>query len=161
MGASQIQTPAAAPAPARGGTAAATPDRAAQEHLPLLVHAPRRDRLHDLFLVPSVIAFYFSLTRWTLFDQEFIGLDNFLQFFAEPALVSGLTHTLFYAVVTSGLKVVLGMALALLLTSPIIGRGFLRSVAFFPVLVSTVGIGLTFQALMHPTEGVINKALWP
>jgi raffinose/stachyose/melibiose transport system permease protein len=111
------------------------------------------------FLVPSLIAFYFSLTRWTLFDQEFIGLDNFRQFFAEPALISGLTHTLIYAVVTSGLKVVLGMLLALLLTGPIIGRGFLRSVAFFPVLVSTVGVGLTFQVLMHPTEGAINNAL--
>ena len=105
------------------------------------------------------IAFYFSLTRWTLFDQEFIGLDNFRQFFSEPALVSGLTHTLIYAAVTCGLKVVLGMLLAVLLTGPIIGRGFMRSVAFFPVLVSTVGIGLTFQVLMHPTEGAINQAL--
>ena len=111
------------------------------------------------FLVPSLIAFYFSLTRWTLFDQEFIGLDNFRQFFAEPALVSGLTHTLIYAVVTCGLKVVLGMALAVLLTGPIIGRGFLRSVAFFPVLVSTIGVGITFQVLMHPTQGAINQAL--
>ena len=111
------------------------------------------------FLVPSVIAFYFSLTRWTLFDQEFIGLDNYRQFFDEPALVSGLTHTLIYAAVTCGLKVVLGMLLAVLLTAPIIGRGFMRSVAFFPVLVSTVGIGLTFQVLMHPTKGAINQAL--
>jgi raffinose/stachyose/melibiose transport system permease protein len=111
------------------------------------------------FLVPSVMAFYFSLTRWTLFDQEFIGLDNYTQFFQEPALVSGLTHTLFYAVVTSGLKVVLGMALAVLLTGPILGRGFLRSVAFFPVLVSTIGVGLTFQVLMHPTRGIINQGL--
>ena len=60
---------------------------------------------------------------------------------------------------TCGLKVVLGMALAVLLTGPIIGRGFMRSVAFFPVLVSTVGVGLTFQVLMHPTEGAINQAL--
>ena len=111
------------------------------------------------FLVPSLIAFYFSLTRWTLFDQEFIGLENFRQFFAEPALISGLTHTIFYAVVTSGLKVVIGMLLALLLTGPIIGRTFLRSVAFFPVLVSTVGVGIAFQVLMHPTEGAINNAL--
>jgi raffinose/stachyose/melibiose transport system permease protein len=111
------------------------------------------------FLVPSAIAFYFSLTRWTLFDQEFIGLENYRQFFAEPALISGLTHTLFYAAVTCGLKVVLGMLLAILLTGPIVGRGFLRSVAFFPVLVSTIGIGLTFQVLMHPTEGAINQAL--
>jgi raffinose/stachyose/melibiose transport system permease protein len=112
-----------------------------------------------LFLVPTVIAFYYSLTRWTLFETEFIGLDNYVQFFSEPALVTGLKNTLIYAVVTSGLKVVLGMALAVLLTSQIVGRGFMRSVAFFPVLVSTIGIGLTFQALMDPTEGMINAAL--
>jgi raffinose/stachyose/melibiose transport system permease protein len=112
-----------------------------------------------LFLVPAGVAFYFSLTRWTLFTTEFIGLDNYREFFREPALVSGLTHTLIYAVATSGLKIVLGMALALLLTSQIVGRAFLRSVAFFPVLVSTIGIGLTFQALMNPSKGAINSAL--
>ena len=112
-----------------------------------------------LFLVPTVIAFYFSLTRWTLFDTEFIGLENYALFFSEPALVTGLKNTLIYAAVTSGLKVVLGMLLAVLLTSQIVGRGFMRSVAFFPVLVSTIGIGLTFQVLMHPTEGMINAAL--
>ena len=105
------------------------------------------------FVVPSVIAFYFSLTRWTLFDQEFIGLDNYRQFFAEPALVSGLTHTLIYAVVTCGLKVVIGMSLAVLLTGPIIGRGFMRTVAFFPVLVSTVGIGLDVPGAHAPDRG--------
>jgi raffinose/stachyose/melibiose transport system permease protein len=112
-----------------------------------------------LFLVPAFASFYFSLTRWTLFDTEFIGLDNFVQFFQEPALASGLTHTLIYAVVTCGLKVVLGMALAVLLTSRIIGRAFLRSVAFFPVLVSTIGVGITFTVLMNPGRGAINGAL--
>ena len=112
-----------------------------------------------LFLVPAITSFYFSLTRWTLFTQKFIGLDNFRQFFQEPALVSGLTHTLIYAVITCGLKVVIGMALALLLTSRIIGRAFLRSVAFFPVLVSTIGVGITFTVLMNPDKGAINGAL--
>ncbi|HEU4946533.1 MAG TPA: sugar ABC transporter permease [Kribbella sp.] len=112
-----------------------------------------------LFLVPAFTSFYFSLTRWTLFDQKFIGLDNFVQFFQEPALVSGLTHTLIYAVVTCGLKTVLGMALALLLTSRIIGRAFMRSVAFFPVLASTIGVGITFTVLMNPSRGAINGAL--
>ena len=31
-----------------------------------------------LFLVPTIASFYFSLTRWTLFDVEFIGFDNFV-----------------------------------------------------------------------------------
>lgn len=148
-----------APAAASETTPAARTSGPRRSTYPYWFMIPAGVVFTTFFLVPSIIAFYFSLTRWTLFDQEFIGLDNFRQFFAEPALVSGLRHTLFYAVVTSGLKVVLGMALALLLTAPIIGRGFLRSVAFFPVLVSTVGIGLTFQALMHPSEGVINQGL--
>ena len=71
-----------------------------------------------LFLLPTFASLFFSLTRWTLFDSKFIGFDNFVQFFREPFLVKGLVNTLIYAVVTSGLKVVLGLLLAVLLTSP-------------------------------------------
>ena len=111
------------------------------------------------FLLPTFSSFYYSLTRWTLFDSEFIGLENFRQFFEEPALTKGLTNTLIYAVTTSGLKVILGMALAVLLTSSVIGRAFMRSAVFFPVLVSTIGVGLTFTVLMEPDVGLINEAL--
>jgi raffinose/stachyose/melibiose transport system permease protein len=112
-----------------------------------------------LFLYPTVASLFFSLTRWTLFDFDFIGLDNFTQFFREPFLVQGLINTLIYGVVTSGMKVVLGLLLAVLLTAPIIGQGYLRAVVFFPVLVSTVGVGITFTVMMHPTQGAINETL--
>jgi raffinose/stachyose/melibiose transport system permease protein len=112
-----------------------------------------------LFLFPTVASLFFSLTRWTLFDATFIGFDNFVQFFREPFLVKGLINTLIYAVLTSGLKVVLGFLLGVLLTSQIVARGYLRSVMFFPVLVSTVGVGITFTVMMHPTTGVINETL--
>jgi raffinose/stachyose/melibiose transport system permease protein len=112
-----------------------------------------------LFLAPTFASLYFSLTRWTLSNAVFIGFENFAQFFREPFLIQGLVNTIIYAVITSGLKVVLGMLLALMLTSQIVGRGYLRSVIFFPVLVSTVGVGMTFTVLMHPTNGMINQAL--
>jgi raffinose/stachyose/melibiose transport system permease protein len=112
-----------------------------------------------LFLIPTITSFYYSLTRWTPFDSEFIGLDNFKQFFQEPALTKGLTNTLIYAVVTSGMKVVLGMLLAVLLTSSVIGKAFMRSVVFFPVLVSAIGVGLTFTVLLDPDIGLVNNAL--
>ncbi len=112
-----------------------------------------------LFLVPTFASFFFSLTRWTLFDWEFIGLENFTTFFEEPALMKGLTNSLIYGVVTSGIKVVLGMVLAVFLTSQIAARGFLRSVMFFPVLVSTIGVGIAFTVLMNPQEGLINESL--
>ena len=112
-----------------------------------------------VFLVPTVISFYFAFTRWTLFESEFIGLDNFRQFFSEQSLVSGLRNTLVYAVVTSGLKVVIGMLLAVLLTGPIRSRGLLRSVIFFPVLVSTVAVGITFSVLLQPDIGLVSTVL--
>ncbi|MBF4585425.1 MULTISPECIES: sugar ABC transporter permease [unclassified Curtobacterium] len=111
------------------------------------------------FAVPTFAGFYFSLTRWTLFDQTFIGFDNFVRFFQDPQLVSGFVHTFQYGFVTSAAKVVIGLALALLLTSPVLGRGYLRAVVFFPVLVSTIGIGITFKALMDPFHGIINGVL--
>jgi raffinose/stachyose/melibiose transport system permease protein len=55
--------------------------------------------------------------------------------------------------------VILGMLLAVLLTSQVLGRGFLRSVVFFPTLISTIGVGLTFTVLMNPEKGLINESL--
>jgi raffinose/stachyose/melibiose transport system permease protein len=111
------------------------------------------------FAVPTFASFYFALTRWSLFDVTFIGFGNFVQFFQEPQLVQGFVNTFVYGFVTSALKVVLGLALALLLTSQIIARGYLRSVVFFPVLVSTIGIGITFKVLLDPFDGLLNESL--
>lgn len=111
-----------------------------------------------LFLVPTALSFYFAFTRWTLFKSQFIGFDNFIQFFQEPGLIGALKNTLIYAFLTSGSKVVLGLLLAVLLTAPIVARGYLRSVVFFPVLVSAVGVGLTFQVLLNE-NGLVNRAL--
>jgi raffinose/stachyose/melibiose transport system permease protein len=112
-----------------------------------------------LFLVPTAASFWFSLTRWDLFTADFIGLENFQQFFSEPFLVQGVVNTVLYGFLTSALKTVLALLLAVLLASGIYAQGFLRAVVFFPVLVSTVGIGLTFTELMHPSRGAINVAL--
>jgi raffinose/stachyose/melibiose transport system permease protein len=111
------------------------------------------------FLVPTLLAFYFSLTRWSLFDATFIGLDNYVTFISDPQLTSGLRNTIIYAILTSGLKVTLGLPLAMLLTSWIRLKGLFRGIIFFPVLVSTVAVGITFATLMQPSIGLINTAL--
>ncbi|MDU0367022.1 sugar ABC transporter permease [Microbacterium sp. KSW4-17] len=144
----------------RGGVPPATrAGRKARSMYPSWFYIPAAALYVVLFAVPTFASFYFSLTRWSLFDVQFIGLDNFVQFFSDPQLSQAFLHTLIYAVVTSGLKVVLGLALAVLLTSEIIGRGYLRAVTFFPVLVSTIGVGLTFKVLLDPFDGLVNGAL--
>ncbi len=99
------------------------------------------------------------MTWWTLDDWEFIGFENFVQFFQEPSLRIGFRNTLIYAFTTMGGKVILGLFLAVFLCSKIKNKDFLRSIVFFPALLSTIAVGFTFSALMHPTDGIINKAL--
>jgi raffinose/stachyose/melibiose transport system permease protein len=111
------------------------------------------------FVVPTVLAFYFSLTRWSLFDAKFIGFENYVDFLSDPQLMAGLRNTIIYAVMTSGLKVLISLPLAMLLTSSIRLKGLLRGIIFFPVLVSTVAVGITFATLMQPSIGLINTGL--
>ncbi|MBS5915031.1 ABC transporter permease subunit [Paenibacillus macerans] len=112
-----------------------------------------------IFLIPTALSFFFSLTRWTLSDWEFIGLENFVTFFQESSLSIGFKNTLIYALVTCAAKVVLGLLLGTFLTSKIKTKGYLQSVLFFPTLVSTIAVGVAFSTMMHPTQGVINQAL--
>ena len=111
------------------------------------------------FVAPTALAFYFSLTRWTLFNATFIGLENYVLFLGDPMLMGGLRNTIIYAVLTSGLKVIISLPLAMLLTSSLRLKALFRSIVFFPVLVSTVAVGITFEALMQPSVGLINTAL--
>ena len=111
-----------------------------------------------LFLVPTAASFFFSFTRWNLSSFELIGFDNYVTFFSEPALVLGLRNTFVFAAVTTALKVILGLLFAVFLTSAIRGTSVYRAIVFFPVIVSTIGVGFTFGALMRP-DGVINSAL--
>lgn len=112
-----------------------------------------------LFILPMVTSLFFSLTVWDLKNFTFVGLENFKMFFSEGSLNIGIRNTLLYAVTGCSLKVVLGFLIAVFLTSNIRTKNILRSVIFFPNLVSTIAVGITFKALMHPTKGLINSAL--
>lgn len=111
------------------------------------------------FLLPMVISLFFSVTIWDLHSFTFCGLDNFKMFFSDSSLYSSITNTMIYAILTCGLKLILAFFLAIFLTSKIKTKDFLRSVLFFPNLISTVAVGITFSALMHPSKGLINKVI--
>ncbi|SEL81836.1 carbohydrate ABC transporter permease [Paenibacillus sp. OK003] len=112
-----------------------------------------------IFIIPTLMSFFFSMTRWTLTDWTFIGLQNFIQFFQEPSLSIGFKNTIIYATVTCLLKVVGGMLLGVFLTGKIRTKSYLRSMVFFPTLLSTIAVGVVFSTMMHPTTGLINTTL--
>src|SRR6266542_5774566 len=133
--------------------------RSVQRTYPKWFYVPAAIVFGVFFIVPSALSFYSSLTRWSLFEAKFIGLDNFAVFLKDPQLMSGLRHTIMYALLTCIEKVIISLRLAMLLTSRIRLKGLFRSIIFFPTLVSIIAIGITFAALMQPSAGLINTVL--
>lgn len=111
------------------------------------------------FMIPTVISIYYSMTVWNFSSATFCGLDNYKMFFSDPSLSIGIKNTLIYSILTSGTKVILAFFIALFLTGKLRSKTYIRSVVFFPNLVSTIAVGITFCSLMHPTKGMINKAI--
>ena len=112
-----------------------------------------------IFIIPTVTSFFFSMTVWDFKTYRFIGLDNFKMFLTARSLNIGIKNTLIYAFLTCGIKVLLAFFIAVFLTGSIRTKNIQRSIIFFPNLVSTMAIGITFTAMMHPSKGLINKAL--
>lgn len=111
------------------------------------------------FLLPMIISLFFSMTVWDFRSFTFCGFDNFKTFFSDSSLSSSIINTLIYAVLTCGMKLILAFFLAVFLTSKIKTKNFLRSIVFFPNLISTIAVGITFSALMHPSKGLINQVI--
>jgi len=111
------------------------------------------------FLIPIIQSFYYSLTVWTFDSTRFCGLNNYITFFKDKSLNSSIPHTLIYAFLTSGLKVVIAFFIAVFLCGKVRAKGFIRSAVFFPNLVSAMAIGLAFSYLMHPTKGLFNHLM--
>lgn len=132
---------------------------AVQRTYPKWFYLPAAFVFGVFFIIPTALSFYFSLTRWTLFNSTFIGLGNFAVFLSDPQLMAGLSHTIVYALLTCIAKVIISLPLAMLLTSRLRLKGLFRSIVFFPTLVSVIAIGITFAALMQPSTGLINTTL--
>ena len=75
-------------------TAPATPARKKKSPYPYWFYLPAAVIFGVFFVVPTFSSFFFSLTRWDLSTWEFIGLDNYVAFFQESALITGLKNTL-------------------------------------------------------------------
>ena len=111
------------------------------------------------FITPLVMGFYFSLTVWDFNGATFVGLDNYKMFFSERSLNISIRNTLIYAVLTSALKTILSFFIAIFLTSAIRTKNMIRSIVFFPNLVSAIVVGITFSTFMNYSKGLFNKII--
>jgi alpha-1,4-digalacturonate transport system permease protein len=123
-------------------------------------------------LTPMLMNFYYSMTGGTelfLRDRAFVGLENFrilfdCQNYLEPATCDedlfwrAIWNTALFVIFQVGGMVLFAMITALILNRNIKGRGFWRSVFFYPVLLSPVVVALIWKWILQ-REGVLNSLI--
>jgi raffinose/stachyose/melibiose transport system permease protein len=102
---------------------------------------------------------FYAFTDWTgIGDFEFIGLDNFVRIFEDPALVGSLKNTLYLAFGFLILTNVIGLGLALALNRTLKTRYFLRVVFFMPVVLSPLAVSYIWKFIFD-FNGPLNDVI--
>jgi multiple sugar transport system permease protein len=92
-------------------------------------------------------------------DGVWVGLDNFEFLFGDSVARLSLFNTLFYTVVASVVKFVLGLWLALLLNKNLPFKAFLRAIVLLPFIVPTALSAIAFWWLYDAQFSVLSWAL--
>ncbi len=131
-----------------------------------------RNVLGLLFMVPAgallvvFLTYPLGLGTWLGFtdakigrDGVWVGLDNFEFLFGDSVARLSLFNTLFYTVVASVAKFVLGLWLALLLNKNLPFKAFLRAIVLLPFIVPTALSAIAFWWLYDAQFSVLSWAL--
>ncbi len=131
--------------------------------LTLLIGIPT---LFHVFLVwiPTVSSILLSFTSWNgiggLGKIKWVGFRNYEQIFTiYPPFWVAVRNNLLWLVVLILIATPLGMLLAYLLDKGLHGSAFYQSAFFLPVVLSLAVIGLIWQLIYAPEEGLINNIL--
>ncbi|WP_242633302.1 sugar ABC transporter permease [Arthrobacter sp. S39] len=102
---------------------------------------------------------FFAFTDWTgLGDFNFVGVDNFIQVFQDPALLGSVRNTLFLAGGFVVFTNILGLLFALALNRTLKTRFLLRALIFMPVVLSSVAVSFIWK-FIFAFDGPLNQAL--
>jgi multiple sugar transport system permease protein len=109
---------------------------------------------------PFFYGIYLSLQdRPVAHAGTFVGLANFAALAADPVFWRVSTNTFVYTIVTTVLKMVGGLAMALVINQSFRGRNMARAFLLLPFIVPTVLSTIAWMWILDPTFSVINWLL--
>ncbi|WP_017270616.1 carbohydrate ABC transporter permease [Sinorhizobium meliloti] len=117
--------------------------------------------LSVLFFLPVFGVFGIALTDWQFgaSNLTFVGLGNFKEVMADEGFRASLVNTVFYVVIVVPGTIVLGLVIALLIESRKSCRAFYRAIHFLPFMATLTAMAIAWEALLHPTIGLVNQTL--
>jgi multiple sugar transport system permease protein len=112
---------------------------------------------------PTLATIQISLSRIDITGgglvQEFVGLENFTRAFRDPLIRESAGRTLKWVFVVTTAEMLLGLGLALLVSSGIRWRGLTISLLMLPIVLPPVSVSIAWRFSYQEQFGVYNYLL--
>jgi trehalose/maltose transport system permease protein len=119
---------------------------------------------------PLLRTIWFGFTNANLADlrhADFIGLANYLNYdsgqwsglLADPEWWHAVWNTVVFTLVSVSLETVFGMIVALVLNTPFLGRGLVRTAVLIPWAIPTIVSAKMWGWMLNDQFGIVNHAL--
>lgn len=111
---------------------------------------------------PVLYSFYLSFFKRNVFTPQpvFTGFSNYLGVFDEPLFATVAKNTLFYAIGSIPITMILALLLAVLLNEELgWPRDIYRVACFYPTMIPMAAAGMLAVWLFNPGIGLINYYL--
>lgn len=109
--------------------------------------------IYPIFATFKISFYKVSLLRGI---NEFVGLQNYLDVFKDPKVLTAIQFTFIFVVVSMLLHIILGVILALILNMDFKGRRFLRTIVLIPWAMPMVVIGMAAKWGFNNDYGLVN-----
>lgn len=112
-------------------------------------------------LGPLVLSFVMSFFDWSITGTpKFRGLGNYIEMFTtDDQVLKSLSISLKYAAIFVPLNMIIALVLAMLISQPVKGAKFFRTIFYIPAVISGVAVSIIFGWLLNGNYGVINYLL--
>lgn len=128
---------------------------------PLLFIAPAFAMFSLFVIYPIIQSISLSFYEWQgIGPKKWVGFNNYDLLFKDPVFWKALVNNIYWLVLFL-LAPVLGLLIALFLNQKVFGIRLVKSLFFFPFVVSQIVVGLVFTWFYDPAFGLIAALIEP